>query len=390
MLRKIDTHWIFYKFIAVAPPIIFFSFIIKICYSLLYGSTGGTDFLVFWYASAWAAKGKAASLYDIAALPTSDGAFGGLDFPICWFYPPPILLILLPLSFMPYLVALCVWLSSTLFCYVGVLRRIAPHHSTTWLALAFPATLVNIGYAHNGFLSAAILGGGLLLLDRYALAGGFLLGLLTYKPQLALLISIALIAARKWKSFFAFLISSSLLVLISALVFGLDTWVAFFRKIPVITMFLEGGYNNLIVDRQKMASVYSAVLLAGASLEFARILHGIIMCSIIAIVGWVWSKRVSMPIRSSVLVLGTLLFTPYLFEYELTLLALVIAWISWEGITIGFLAGEKTILSIAWLTPLLSILSVKLVNLSVTPVVLMILLYFVLKRSNMMDTVRPA
>ena len=47
-----------------------------------------------------------------------------------------------------------------------VIRRIAPHLLTIALALIFSGTIQNISYGQNGFLSAALLGGGLICLDH--------------------------------------------------------------------------------------------------------------------------------------------------------------------------------------------------------------------------------
>ena len=64
------------------------------------------------------------------------------------------------------------------------------------LALAFPAVLINIGHGQNGFLTAALLGGALVVLDRRPLVAGILIGLLVYKPQFGLMIPLALLAER--------------------------------------------------------------------------------------------------------------------------------------------------------------------------------------------------
>ena len=64
--------------------------------------------------------------------------------------------------------------------------------------LAFPAFLVNAGHGQNGFLSAALIGGGALCSTSAPLLAGLCLGALVYKPQLAVMIPIALIAARRW------------------------------------------------------------------------------------------------------------------------------------------------------------------------------------------------
>ena len=64
------------------------------------------------------------------------------------------------------------------------------------LALAFPATFINLFHGQNGFLNAALLGAALLALDRRPVVAGILFGLLSYKPHLGLLVPLALLAGR--------------------------------------------------------------------------------------------------------------------------------------------------------------------------------------------------
>ena len=55
------------------------------------------------------------------------------------------------------------------------------------VALGFPAALWNVTAGQNGFLTAALIGGTLGLLERRPALAGVCLGLLTYKPQFGLL-----------------------------------------------------------------------------------------------------------------------------------------------------------------------------------------------------------
>ena len=78
-------------------------------------------------------------------------------------------------------------------------------HDNFWLllALAFPAVFVNIGHGHNGFLTAALIGAGLLMLDRRPILAGILFGLMAYKPQFGVLIPLVLAATGRWRAFLA-------------------------------------------------------------------------------------------------------------------------------------------------------------------------------------------
>ena len=73
-------------------------------------------------------------------------------------------------------------------------RDPAPAARPLLIAAAFPAVFVNIGHGQNGFLTAALLGGALHLLDRRPWLAGVLFGCLAYKPQFGVLIPFALLA----------------------------------------------------------------------------------------------------------------------------------------------------------------------------------------------------
>jgi hypothetical protein len=69
---------------------------------------------------------------------------------------------------------------------------------------------------------------------------------------------------------------------------------------------------------------------------------------------YAWYQRVSLPWRNGLLVLGTLLFTPYAYVYDMTLLALPLAWLGWEGQHRGWLPGEQPVLVLGWFMPLIT------------------------------------
>ena len=200
----------------------------------------GADFSHYWLASSLSLAGNPVTVYNTDDfIKAQEVAFAPAKYPVPWFYPPTFLVLLLPLATMPYLAALFAWLAVTLSGYLLVLRRIAPHPLTIWLALAFPGTCQNFFHGQNGFLSAALIGGGLLLLEAHPLIGGVLLGLMSYKPHLMPLIILALVAGRYWKALTAMLISAAGLVLVSLMIFDVKVWIAFWRNIPLPMKLIE-------------------------------------------------------------------------------------------------------------------------------------------------------
>lgn len=153
-----------------------------------------------------------------------------------WLYPPLFLLVVTPLATMPYAPALLVRQASGLAMYLAaigtILRGMRRNDATirrTWLlsAIAFPAVFVNLGHGQNGFLTAGLLGAALIAMPSRPAMAGVLFGLLAYKPQFALVIPIALLAAGQWRTVAAACLTVAALVLISSLAFGIDIWSAF-------------------------------------------------------------------------------------------------------------------------------------------------------------------
>ena len=80
----------------------------------LAGKPLGTDFLSFFTASELAQQGRAKDAYDVAAhWAAQQAAFGPAVGYSAFFYPPPYLLVCLPLALAPYFVSLIVWLAAT-------------------------------------------------------------------------------------------------------------------------------------------------------------------------------------------------------------------------------------------------------------------------------------
>src|SRR3546814_10959127 len=146
---------------------------------------------------------------------------------------------------MPYLVSLGVWLGVSGLAYAEVVRRLTDRWSGTALTLlAFPGVLLNIGHGQNGFLTAALMGGGVLLLERRPWLAGALFGCLAIKPHLALLIPLALAARGLWRPFVAAGLTAAGLIALSAADFGLVSWPAFFINASLALATLENGHGD--------------------------------------------------------------------------------------------------------------------------------------------------
>ena len=102
----------------------------------------------------------------------------------------------------PYAVAFAGWMAISVVPYAAVIRGIVGRRFGFMLAIAFPMAFSNTLVGQNGFLTASLIGGTLVLLPTRPVLSGICLGLLSYKPQYGLLFPLVLVAASQWRVFF--------------------------------------------------------------------------------------------------------------------------------------------------------------------------------------------
>jgi alpha-1,2-mannosyltransferase len=337
----------------------------------------GTDFISFWTASKLALGGHAPQAYDITAHHAEQARLFQRDVGYsAFFYPPIYLLICLPLAILPYLASLAVWLGVTGVAYWRVVRAWLGDRFGALPIFAFPAVLVNIGHGQNGFLTTALFGGGALMLDRRPIVAGVLFGCMVYKPQLGLMIPLALIAAGRWKTIAAATATVLVLAGLSMAIFGLDAWRGFLAVSPVAKAVLE---QNL-VGYAKMQSTFAGVRLLHGGLGLAYTMQ--IVVALAACAGLVILQRRSFRggAEGPAMVTAALLASPFLLDYDLLLLAIPLAWLAREGLRTGFRPWEKLGLAAAFILPMISRSLAATIGLPLAPIVIGALFILVLRR----------
>ena len=182
-----------------------------------------------------------------------------------WLYPPIFLLMVLPLSLLPYFAAFAAWIVITLSCYIVILRRICPQPYIIYWMVLFPGIVINLLVGHNGCLSGTLLGGGLLFLNSSPILAGIFFGLSFYKPQLGVLILLALLAGRRWYILGITAGTTAFMGIASALIFGLETWIGFWRNIPLAAKLTDSPW---FWDR--MPTIYAAAAWPGREIWLPR------------------------------------------------------------------------------------------------------------------------
>jgi arabinofuranan 3-O-arabinosyltransferase len=290
------------------------------------GRPFGDDFINYWSAPFLALHGRVNEIYDIHAFHAFQQSVVGPTLSgYHYSYPPVMLLLSAPFALIPYMPALFVWLATQWYAFYCVLKQ-EMGQGALLFALAAPAVLINAIGGQNGCWTAALLGGGLNLLERRPYLAGGLFGVMIYKPQLALLLPIALVAGRRWRAIAAASVTAGALVIASVLWFGIDLWAEYLRNLNMLRqIILEDGTGVW----HRFVSVFVAARQVGASVEAAYIIQGAFALATCAAVTAVWFKDAPAGICNAVLLLATCFATPYLQDYDLVFGALVVAWL-WQ------------------------------------------------------------
>jgi alpha-1,2-mannosyltransferase len=302
-----------------------------------------SDFVSFYAAGKLALAGTPALAYDQAAhyLAEQHATAAGVPYQY-FFYPPVFLFLCAGLATLPYLVSYAVFQLLTLALFVGTMRGVLGIKGWGWIAplLAFPAIFWNIGVGQNAFLSAALLGGVTLLIDRRPSTSGMLLGLLCFKPHFGLLAPFALAAGHHWRAFFAATVTVVTLIGASIILFGSNAWQAYFAAMGGSHEIYESGR----IDFAGMVTMFGAVKLLGFSTLDAYLLQSACALLMAGFVILTWHRPMSRPLRGATLVAGTLVSVPLMLLYDDVLALLAMGWLIRDASKGGFLPWEKILL----------------------------------------------
>jgi alpha-1,2-mannosyltransferase len=324
------------------------------------GKPIGTDFSSFYSAGSLALEGHAADAYTPAAHYAREQRLFGEKTPYySWNYPPLFLLVAAPLALLPYSLALALFQAAGLVFYLLAIAAIlAPARQRNsliardWLpvAVAFNAVFINLGHGQNGFLTAGLLGAAMVRLEQPVLSG-LCIGLLSYKPQFALVIPIALLAAGRWGVIASAVVTVAALAAMSWFCFGIESWTAFLASTEMSRKVLleQGG-----VGFEKLQSAFAAVRLWGGSVPLGYAVQGTVSMLAVLATAWAWRVSEDRALKAALLVSATALTSPHLLDYDLVLLAPALAFLALVIFESGARDYEKSLLAFVWVTPLLA------------------------------------
>ncbi|WP_024519030.1 glycosyltransferase family 87 protein [Bradyrhizobium sp. Tv2a-2] len=327
-----------------------------------------TDFVNVWSAGRLALEGHPAQAWDWDIQKQVQVLVLGQTYPgnFAWHYPPPFLFVAMFLAQFPYGVAFAGWVAASFLPYLAMMRATVGKPFGLLIAVSFPVLINNATVGQNGFLTAALIGGALYFLPVRPVLSGICLGLLTYKPQYGLLFPLVLIAASQWTVFVTAAIVAVMLAAVSLFAFGIESWQAFLHWMPMFSQaFLTEGRAPWF----KLQSIFGLVRYLGGSEQLGWAFQWTMTAAVATTVVMIWRSRVRYSLKAASLAVGALLATPYLFLYDMMVLAIPVGYLVRLGLAHGFRAYEVPALALAFLLILVFLFSGLPVGLGATVIV---------------------
>jgi hypothetical protein len=324
------------------------------------------DYLNLWSAARLTLSGQVADLPDVTKFHQDEEALVGrpLRF-LNWSYPPHLIPLILGIGLLPFFWGYALWSIVTFAGYaVSILagrdRKLTPF----LIALIAPSSYINFLMGQNGWLTAALLIGGLRLLDRYPVWSGVLFGILTIKPHLGLLVPVALVAAGAWRAIASAIFTAGAMVAGSIALLGVQPWIAYFKTTaPVQRHILEVGQGSFT---GMMPTPFMAARQLGLGIGAGYALNALTALIAVALVFWCYrSRSLSGELRIAIFATAIFFVSPYAFTYDLTVVTAALIGLLAFRSSERLLPGELLAIVAMWTVPILSLSS--LVNVAPIP-----------------------
>jgi hypothetical protein len=306
------------------------------------------DFGVFWAAGKLAFAGEPLAAFDAdRLLGVAELAPDERPPNFRWAYPPAFQVLMMPFGAFSYTAAFPAFIVFSGLVYLLAVRAPASVLPGLWrLTLASPAVLIGtltIGQT-SVLWTAGLVAGLWAVRSGRPVAAGLFFALLTMKPQLGVLIPIALIASRQWAVIGWGAVFMIALSAAATAVVGVGYWGLLLGALDEASDRVASGTMIL----QMMPSPYGFMRAIGTEHGAALVPQIILTALTTGIIAWAWSKRqLGWDIKCATLCAGILLAMPYAFYYEGTLELAAAVFLIRDGF--GRNLGGKAWLFLLWL-----------------------------------------
>ncbi|WP_226622079.1 glycosyltransferase family 87 protein [Alloyangia pacifica] len=278
------------------------------------------DFHVFHLVGEYVWQGNVADAYDYKVFRAEQSRLAGADNFMPWAYPAQFNLFIAPLALLDVWMSYLIFTSATLWGYLYILRKLDADNFSSALVFSFPAIVITILCGQNGFLTASLIGAFCLLALKNRRSSGVPLGLMAFKPHLAVGLAIAALLRRNVAVLGIAAAMTVFAVAAASFAFGADIWNAVRESAQASSSFLRKGYFQL----HRITSAYA--FLRSLGLEAQLALGGQLVVALVALGGVVWAHLQGWQTRRvlGVAVLATFAVSPYNYDYDLSGLAVAL------------------------------------------------------------------
>jgi hypothetical protein len=322
----------------------------------------GRDFVNFWMAGYLTVEGRLSELYQFDRYLATLQELVAPNSPFMNFsYFPNALLLLAPWGLLPFPVGLALWSASGLVAFItAATGRFPFSRPIDWrsirLLLAAPATLLTLAMGQAGLLLAGLFIGGFRCYTTMPRLAGVLFGLLSVKPQIAVIIPIILIAQRRWLVLTYAAFTAIGLVWVSLALFGVSPWLAYAGEtLTFQTQFLALDHWRGLPDAL-LITPYSFFRTLGLAKTEAMVLHGALSLAVVLGVTATVRRGLSAAETALVAALAAIILSPYCLAYDLVIPTAALFWCLSER-TEALSTTERILVGIFVATPVMAFLS---------------------------------
>lgn len=335
----------------------------------------GTDFQAFWSAARLTVLGRPEATYDLEALAGVGRGIGRSEV-FAFVNPPPFLLPIAPLGWLPYPLAWWVWIGASFGLWLAISRRFVP--GFTGAVAGFPGALIAAWHAQTGLFMSALQAGAAVLLEKRPFLAGLCVGALVMKPHLAVLFPVAFLAGRHWRAISGAACGALGLLVLAWAALGTETMLAYPESWKASRYLIESGSADFFM---RQSTVYAAVRVAAGPLvaTFAQVAASLLAATA---VWYAWRRDWSIEAKFAVLFAATPLATPYLFNYDLPFLVLPVIWLAGRARRLPTGPWERLHLLALYLAPLATRAAALPLGANLMPWVSLWLLAVVIRRAK--------
>jgi hypothetical protein len=316
------------------------------------GTHFGLDFVNFWSGGRLALEGRVVDAYNpeaykalLAAWFAPATRFTNLS------YPPSLLPWLTPFAALPYLASYALWSLIGVAAFVAACLGRLPKREDAFLVgvlIIAPVTVSNVVFGQIAPLMTLLFIAAFRILPTQPVAAGVLIGLMTLKPQLGVLLPVFLLAIGGWRTIAAAAVTALALVALSAALFGPDPWRAYLTD----TAALQWSYILAMRDfyAVHMVTPYAGLWALGVPVAIALKVQWVISAAIVVVTWIVARSSADWPLKVAILALGSVMAVPYVLGHDLALPLAALVWFALSRPE-GLPRGETILIALLWLLP---------------------------------------